>query len=106
MLLFYFRSQSIEILDDSVLAQDFDIGSCDSTLERQRLSNVIASPKMGPRICKPGGSQEPAEEVEVRAVRGRRKPLYSSAQSPKRSTVPPTVAPKPALAPKPKKLIR
>jgi len=99
------RSASIEILDDSILAQDFDVGSCNSTLERKRLAKSVGSPKIaGPRICKPGDSPlKQEEDAEVRAVRGRRKPLYSATSSPKRSTVPPAVPPKPAIAPKPRK---
>jgi len=103
------RSASIEILDDSILDQDFDVGSCNSTLERKRLEKYVGSPKVtGPRICKPGDSpshqqQQQDLDAEVRAVRGRRKPLYSATSSPKRSTVPPAVPPKPAIAPKPRK---
>ena len=103
------RSASIEILDDSILAQNFDAGSCNSTLERKRLAKCVGSPKIvGPRICKPGDSpqhQQQDNEAEVRAVRGRRKPLYSSNSSPKRSTVPPAVPPKPTIAPKPRRYI-
>ena len=106
------RSASIEILDDSVLAQDFDVGSCNSTLERKKLEKSVGSPKItGPRICKPGDSpshqvlQQEDPEAEVRAVRGRRKPLYSATSSPKRSTIPPAVPPKPTIAPKPRRLM-
>ena len=103
------RSASIEILDDSILDQDFDVGSCNSTLERKRLEKSVGSPKVaGARICKPGDSpshqQQQDFDAEVRAVRGRRKPLYSVTSSPKRSTVPPAVPPKPTIAPKPRKL--
>ena len=99
------RSASIEILDDSILAQDFYVGSCNSTLERKRLAKSVGSPKIaGPRICKPGDSPlKQEDDAEVRAVRGRRKPLYSATSSPKRSTIPPAVPPKPAIAPKPRK---
>ena len=103
------RSASIEILDDSILAQDFDVGSCNSTLERKKLAKSVGSPKIsGPRICKPGDSpthQQLDAEAEVRGgIRGRRKPLYS-ATSPKRSTVPPAVPPKPTIAPKPRRFM-
>ena len=63
------RSASIEILDDSILAQDFDVGSCNSTLERKKLAKSVGSPKIsGPRICKPGDSpthQQLDAEAEV-----------------------------------------
>ena len=108
------KSASIEILDDETIdSQQFDPGSCNSTLERRKLRGhngattiididiedqdvELPKPK-GPRICKP------IEDEESKGIRGRRRGLYSPA---KRSTVPPAVAPKPVVAPKPKVIAR
>ena len=104
------RSTSIEILDDDTLQhQQFDVGSCHSTLERKKL---ISSPGMihrGPRISKPNESMSNVthdNEEQGHGIRGKRKPLYSSPlKNQNRSTIPPSVpSHKPVLAPKPRNI--
>ena len=53
------------------------------------------SPKAGPRICKPEEKFQQQPETDIRAIRGRRKPLYSTPTN--RSTMPPQIPPKPAI---------
>lgn len=66
----------MEILDDSILDQEFDVGSYDSTCERQQLVEAVESTRTRPRICKPWESQNHLAGSEGTGVRGRRKPLY------------------------------
>ncbi len=98
------RSASIEVLGEKEMDLTMQIGGQASA----------ESPRRGPKICKPGEAPPPpaspakdgggSSSEEGKAVRGRRKPLYTT--PPKRS-VPaaankPSIAPKPAIAPKPK----
>ena len=108
------RSASIEILDDNTLEdQQFDVGSCNSTLERKKLeSTVISSPGMmhrGARISKPTETENMESQddsAKGHGIRGKRKPLYSSPnKNLSRSAIPPFSSNnKPTLAPKPKNI--
>ena len=92
------RSASAEILDEKEMTLTMDIGGSDPSLA------ATGSPRRA-RICKPGEespSRQPEAEPEVRGIRGRRKALYST--PPKRSTVPPAVAPKPTISAKPRNI--
>ena len=95
------RSASVEILDEREMSLQMQLGPMNAAGSEPSL---VASPKRGPKICKPGeGSPRSAEddgEADAKGVRGRRRPLFASPT--KRATVPPAVPPKPALAPKPK----
>ncbi len=86
------KSASIDILDE----EDMDL-----TIEIQ--TPIRSSPRSGPQICKPADARPAATppNEDGKGVRGRRKPLYSSPTK-KPSVVPPAVAPKPTIAPKPK----
>ena len=132
------RSASIEILDDRTLEEEeFNSpNSCVNTLERnKRLKGVSPSivdinygeddeveefggctgednqqpvVKTGPRICKPVMTSEAPSEEETKAVRGRRKGLYSPAKKPPvpapltHPVATHSTANKPAVAPKPR----
>ena len=106
------RSVSIEILDDYTLQnQQFDVGSCDSTLERKMLKETVTTSPgpvhRGARISKPSDTEEfgvQGDTEKGHGIRGRRKPLYSSpTKNQNRSTIPPNIPPnKPILAPKPR----
>ena len=108
------RSASIEILDDNTLEdQQFDVGSCDSTLERKKLElTVISSPGMihrGARISKPTeieNTESQEDSSKKPGIRGRRKPLYSSPnKNVSRTSISPAITQnKPTLAPKPKNI--
>ena len=94
------RSASVEILDEREMSLQMQLGPMNAAGSDPSL---VASPKRGPKICKPGeGSPRAADggQADARGVRGRRRPLFASPT--KRATVPPAVPPKPALAPKPK----
>ena len=109
------RSISIEILDDySLQNQQFDAGRCNSTLERNKLKAAVEDSQNqrcgGPRICKPWESEQYEDhetDERIHAVRGKRKPLYSThPKSQNRSTIPPSIPPtKPTIAPKPRNII-
>ena len=112
------KSASIEILDDVMMEEQAfhanGANSCVNTLERnKRLKTTIvdidlenddeedertppAPVKTGPRICKP--SEAVVNEEEAKAVRGRRKGLYSS------PVKKPPIATKPSVAPKPRNI--
>ena len=99
------RSASADGLLDSCILDENDlnhnVGSCDSILEHDDLLKCATkldsprSPKAGPRICKPEEKFQQQPETDVRAIRGRRKPLYSTPTN--RSTMPPQIPPKPAI---------
>ena len=99
------RSASADGLLDSCILDENDlnhnVGSCDSILEHDDLLKCATkldsprSPKAGPRICKPEEKFQQQPETDIRAIRGRRKPLYSTPTN--RSTMPPQIPPKPAI---------
>jgi adenomatosis polyposis coli protein len=92
------RSASVEILEERDMSMHMQISSTTGSEP-----SLLASPKRRPRICKPGETLPDKEEsppAEIRGIRGRRKPLFST--PPKRSTVPPALPPKPVIAPKPR----
>lgn len=100
------RASSIEILDEKDMKLSNDFSGSEPSLH----IDVQQPMPKGPRVCKPWESraapnerEEGEDEPEVRGIRGRRKPLYTT--PPKRSTIPPAIPPKPALAPKPKAVL-
>ena len=91
------RSASVEILKEGEMTLQMQIGVGSDP-------SLAASPKRGPRICKPGEAspRHDSSDDGAKGVRGRRRNLYTA--SPKRSTVPPAVPPKPSLPPKPMRM--
>ncbi|XP_040564630.1 uncharacterized protein [Lepeophtheirus salmonis] len=81
------------------------LSNCATTIKSHNLLNELSteaglainnspsegSPKVRPRIRKPSEEEPP---LSPKSIRGRRKPLYTS---PKRSTVPPSIPPKPSI---------
>jgi len=96
------RSCSVEILGDEEMEPlDADtssmVGGSREELQRLGPEGGCSPQPARPRICKPGEMQDKPEEPTVKAIRGRRRALYSPPL--KRATIPPAVAPKPSMAP-------
>ncbi|CAB4061798.1 APC [Lepeophtheirus salmonis] len=91
-----FKTHTITKEDISPRKSDSDSTSSPKSIKQRPQATINnspseGSPKVRPRIRKPSEEEPP---LSPKSIRGRRKPLYTS---PKRSTVPPSIPPKPSI---------